>query len=165
MIEIIYQNKIFVMQKEQYSILYQKGFGHKEDNEFFLTSYEALYLQKKNKIQVFLNKKDLTFKEILKKTKVEYKKYLVYENLRNEGYIPKSGLKYGFDFRIYKKGKKPYQEHSSWLLDIYYTNSKIDNKIILSKNRVAHSTNKKMILAIIDDELSITYIENLWKKF
>jgi len=44
------------------------------------------------------------FKRIDKKIQI---KYPVFKDLREKGYIVKTALKFGADFRIYDKGQKP----------------------------------------------------------
>jgi len=41
-------------------------------------------------------------------------RYVVYHNLRSKGWVPKSGIKYGEDFTVYKEG--PVFYHSSYLV-------------------------------------------------
>lgn len=84
--------------------------------------------------------------------------------MKIKGYQIKSGAKYGFTFRIYDKGTKSSNDHSLWLVDIFKENKSLSFREILGKNRVAHSTNKKMIFAIFDEDKSITYLENSWKR-
>jgi len=41
-------------------------------------------------------------------------RYAVYHNFRSKGWVPKSGIKYGVDFAVYKEG--PLYYHSSYLV-------------------------------------------------
>ncbi|MEM4331127.1 MAG: tRNA-intron lyase, partial [Candidatus Pacearchaeota archaeon] len=106
--------------------------------------------------------KEEVIKKFLKKDKNFLLKYLVFEDLRKRGYILKSALKFGADFRVYDKGFKSKEKHSKWLLSVFSEHEKINLKDFSSKNRVAHSTNKKFMIAIVDDEKGITYYEINW---
>ena len=42
--------------------------------------------------------------------------YIVFRDLRNRGYIVKTGFKYGSEFRLYERGKSPGDGHSNYLV-------------------------------------------------
>ncbi|MCA9495868.1 MAG: tRNA-intron lyase, partial [Nanoarchaeota archaeon] len=126
--------------------------------------YEVLFLLEKLKIEVYYKEEKLKFDDCLKLSKLKIEDYLVYKDLKSKGYQIKSGAKYGFAFRIYDKGIKESEDHSLWLVDIFKENKSLNFREILGKNRVAHSTNKKMIFAIFDEDNSITYLENSWRR-
>ena len=123
--------------------------GEKKQGKIVYSKYEALYLVETKKAE---------FKKKIKLTKSEKDSYLVFKDLRKKGYIVKTALKFGAEFRIYKKSDK----HARWLLDVI--NKKISLKEFISKNRIAHSTGKKLLLAIIDSQKDITYYEISWVK-
>lgn len=112
--------------------------------------------------------KTVDFEKLLKKfLKIDKKiqtKYSVYKDLRNKGYIPKTALKFGADFRVYDKGVKPGQDHALWIVFTDNETSKLTWQEFSGKNRVAHSTKKKLLLAIVDEESSVTYYEVDWIK-
>lgn len=84
-----------------------KGFGEKENSEFVLKSYEALYLfhtrrlKFKNKPAVSFN---LLFELLLKHNRNIMTEFLVYRDLRSRGYVAKEGFGFGNDFRVYERG-------------------------------------------------------------
>jgi len=163
--KIEYRNKKFnIENKSEFQKLNSKGFGIDENKKYFLNIYETLFLVEKNKIKVFEKNKEIDFNKILKNSKIDFKEYLIYKDLKIKGYNILSGSKFGFTFRIYDKGIKVGEDHSLWLVEPINDNEKIKFKEILGKNRIAHSTNKKLIYAIIDIDNSITYIENSWKR-
>lgn len=163
-IEINYSNKLFLVNQSTYQSLNEKGYCEKLDKLYTLDCYEALYLLKKNKAKITNNDKNLTFEQVIKNAKVNLKNYLVYEDLRSKGYIIKSGLKYGFTFRVYDKGIKLGEDHSLWLIDCVLERENISFKDLTGKNRTAHSTKKKMLIAIVDSQNQVTYLENNWKR-
>ena len=89
-------------------------------------------------------------------------KSLVYKDLREKGYIPKTALKFGAEFRVYDKGAKPGKDHARWILFISNEREVLKWHELSAKNRVAHSTKKKLLLAILDEEQDITYHEISW---
>ena len=89
---------------------------------------------------------------------------MVFNDLRKKGYIVKTGLKFGAEFRIYETNKDMEQGHSKWILIIEDESKKIDWKEFSSKNRVAHSTNKNLLIAIVNKECDVLYYEIKWIK-
>ena len=90
-----------------------KGFGEKEDADFVLKSYEALYLFYTKRLK-FSNKPDIAFNSLfeflLKHNRNIMSVFLVYRDLRSRGYVAKEGFGFGNDFRVYERGdyeKKP----------------------------------------------------------
>ncbi len=156
-------DNFIISDENEFQSLNSKGFGIKSDNIFILNEYEAAYLLEKNKIEITNSKlKPVTKEEIISRKNFNLNKYIVFKDLQRKGYNVKTANKYGFDFRIYPKGKKEGEEHSIWLLDIINEEQKISMKYFSGKARIAHSTNKNVILAIIDDQKSINYIEFKW---
>lgn len=157
-------NSNFLLDQRSFDSLNSKGFGEKIGELFLLNINEVLFLLENKKIIVYMEKKKLTFKELVSNKKYNLNEYLVYKDLKSKGLTPKSGSKYGVPFRVYEKGMKPQNSHSEYLLDIIEHSEKIKVNDLLGKNRISHSTRKKLIIAIIDRDNSITYIENSWKK-
>jgi len=87
--------------------LRNKGYGDKEDSNFLLETYEALYLIYINKL-VITNGDVVDFSTLLKHA-LKYDKeivtrFLVYRDLRSRGYVVKEGFGFGADFRVYERG-------------------------------------------------------------
>ena len=94
--------------------LKNKGFGEKEDSEYVLKPYEALYLIYTKKLIIKDRDNTVDFdglvRTILKRDKNILTRFMVYRDLRSRGYIPKEGFGFGVDFRVYERGeyeKKP----------------------------------------------------------
>lgn len=162
--KIFYDNGRFVLDKSEYDSLFSKGFGFEDRGKFFLDSFEVLYLLEAGKIEVFKNNKKVDFDMLFKFLKMNVFEYNVFKDLVLKGYNVKSGAKFGCNFRIYDKSFNEKERHSIWLVDVVLDKNNIKFKDLLGKNRVAHSTKKKMLFAIVDSDNSITYIENSWKK-
>ena len=152
-----------------------KKLGELKQERVIYSPYEALYLVETKKAEPIKNTKKLTNQQTIsllsKKQKNFYQKYLVFKYLRKKGYIVKTGLKFGGEFRVYeKKPSKKFRvtEGTESLAHATYITYIIDKKInleeFISKNRIAHSTAKKLLLAVVDSEESITFYETNWIK-
>ena len=82
--------------------------------------------------------------------------------MRRRGFIVKTALKFGADFRIYDKGKRPGKAHAKWIVFVEHESKKLSWHEFSAKNRVAHSTKKKLLIAIVDEESDISYYEVSW---
>ena len=89
-------------------------------------------------------------------------RYCVYRDIRNRGYIIKTALKFGADFRIYDRGVKPGEDHARWVVFPVHEGSTLTWYEFAAKNRVAHSTKKRLLLGIVDSEMDVTYYECRW---
>ena len=151
--------------------LYDKSrFGEGNGRKQFQYSLvEGLFLMEKGKINVydFRNKK-LNFDEYFKKAKrIEpnfYVRYCVYKDMRTRGYIVKTALKFGADFRVYDRGVKPGEDHAKWVLYPVHETEVLTWYEFSAKNRVAHSTKKNLLLGVVDDEEDVTYYTVSWTK-
>lgn len=154
--------------KQAYSYSKQSSFGEHVEDTIKYTLPEGLFLVQNEKMDIYQNNKLLTAEDINKKfTRLDKKfpvKYAVFKDLRMKGYVVKTALKFGAEFRVYEKGKKPGKEHSKWVVFTDHENNKTTWHEFAAKNRVAHSTNKNVLLAIVDEEGQITYYEIKWTK-
>ncbi len=156
-------NRIIVFNPLYASYLYvkQKFFGsplgiNKPRLEYFskpleLSIEEAYYLLIKEKITIFdtEKEKDLTIEEFFEIAKqIHYKfqeKFIVYQDLREKGYVPRPGLKFGADFVVYRKG--PGLEHSPFIVHVLPHNTKITAIDMVRAGRLATSVRKKFVIA------------------
>lgn len=157
-----HKNEFLITEEKKFQKLHSKGFGETKEGMFILNSYETLYLFEKKKI---IFNKEITFEQLLKKTKTKLSQYLVYKELKEKGYRVKTGLKFGSDFRVYSKETNGSMIHADWLVIIKHQKDKVSTQELFSQNRVAHTTKKKLILALVDDDYSISFLELTWKKF
>jgi tRNA-intron endonuclease, archaea type len=142
-------------------------FGEKFGEKILYSLPEALFLTQNKKMEISnYQKKKLTQKEILKKfQQIDKKfktKYIVFKDLREKGYIVKTALKFGAEFRVYEKGKKVSKNHSKWILFPVSENKQMTWQDFSAKNRVAHSTKKNLLIAIVDEEGKTSYYEVKW---
>ena len=132
-----------------------------------LSLLEALYLMEKNRLELRDSRnKLLNFELLLKKaTKLEpnfWIRYCVFKDMRNRGYIIKTALKFGADFRVYDRGVKPGEDHARWIIYPVHEGSTLTWYEFAAKNRVAHSTRKNLLIGIVDEENDVTYYNIAW---
>jgi tRNA-intron endonuclease len=132
-----------------------------------LSLLEALYLEEKGKIIVTdAHGRRLSHEQLLAKGKRQEKafwvKYCAFRDLRTRGYIVKTALKFGADFRVYDRGVKPGEDHARWIVYPVHESAHLTWYEFAAKNRVAHSTKKRLLIAIVDDEGDVTYYEIKW---
>lgn len=88
----------------------------------------------------------------------------VFTDLRTRGYVVKTGLKYGADFSVYERGIKPGQDHAKWVVFPVHEGDALRWHEFSGKNRVAHTTKKRLLLGIVDDDASVLYYEVNWTR-
>ena len=138
-----------------------------DDGRVQLSLIEALYLIEKKRIIVYDSRNkviehDFFMKKAQKQEPNFWVRYAVYRDIRNRGYIIKTALKFGADFRIYDRGVKPGEDHARWVVFPVHEGSTLTWYEFAAKNRVAHSTKKRLLLGIVDSEMDVTYYECRW---
>tara|TARA_Y100000782_G_scaffold91788_1_gene100524 strand:+ start:349 stop:858 length:510 start_codon:yes stop_codon:yes gene_type:complete len=160
---VLISEKISSNSKEAQNLFATKKFGERSGEKIFYSLSEALFLvqDKKMEIEDYKNKA-LSENEILRKfERIDKKfknKFIVFKDLRKKGYIVKTALKFGAEFRVYEKRKN----HSKWILFPVSENKSITWQDFSAKNRVAHSTKKNLLIAIVDEETKVSYYEIRW---
>jgi tRNA-intron endonuclease len=153
---------------EAYSLYEKSHFGEPKNDKIQYSLSEALFLTEKGKMEIFSKKKKISGKDFIEKCeKIDKKiqiKYPVFKDLRERGYIIKTALKFGADFRVYDKGVKPGEKHAKWIVFTEHESKRLTWHEFSAKNRVAHSTKKNLLLAIVDEEGDISYYEVKWLK-
>jgi len=140
-----------------------------EDGKVQLSLHEALYLLEKGRLQINdYRKKEIDFTSFLAKAKrIEpqfWIRYAVFKDMRNRGYIVKTALKFGADFRVYDRGVKPGEDHARWVVYPVHEGSTMTWYEFAAKNRVAHSTKKRLLIGVVDDESDVSYWEIKWMR-
>ena len=148
----------------------QSRFGVITDSDKVeLSLLEALFLFEKGKLDLRSEAgRKITFESYIKKAKkVEpnfWIRYCVFKDMRNRGYVVKTALKFGADFRVYDRGVKPGEDHARWIIYPVHEGSVFTWYEFAAKNRVAHSTKKRLLMGIVDDEGDVTYYEMKWMR-
>ncbi len=99
--------------------LESKGFGIKENDQYYLKDYEALYLMYNGKLAlkrvVRKGKKtsttkltDVKFTDYvgfsMKRDENAWTRFLIFRDLRSRGYVVREGFGFPIDFRVYDRG-------------------------------------------------------------
>jgi len=143
------EGNIVVIKDGQISQLIERGFGEYVNKVLYLSPLEAKYLVDMGKLRL---KDNLNY---------DPKMYAVYSALRSK-YLVKSGSKFGFDFRVYPRGKG-IESHTEYVVKVVGENFKIKGNEIVLFNRMANTLNTRLLLAIVDDELKVTfYMVSRW---
>lgn len=110
-------------------------------------------------------KKKVTEKKMLEICRQEYhnfdKKYIVYKNFRDKGYIVNPGIKFGCDFAVYQKG--PGIDHAPYLVQVYNKSDAMTSTGVVLAGRLARTVRKQFILAIPSGK-DVDYLALDWWK-
>jgi tRNA-intron endonuclease len=147
--------------------LRNKGYGDKEDNDYLLETYEALYLLYLNKLVITNGSIDnfgSLLKHVLKYDKEIVTRFFVYRDLRSRGYVVKEGFGFGADFRVYERGG--YEKKRAKYV-VFCINEGINVKVgELSKNvREIETMGKNAIAAVVERRGEVIYYKLTNMKF
>ena len=171
------ENRIIVWNIEDSKKLFTEGYYGKpigmpkpkieEINvPLILDLIEGLYLLENKKITITKLKQKMNVEqmiEICKKEVHEFeKKYIVYKNFRDKGYIINPGIKFGCDFAVYEKG--PGIDHAPFLIQVYSRNESITSTGIVLAGRLATTVRKQFILAIPKGKDKVDFLALDWWK-
>ncbi len=150
--------------------LYNKSrYGEYVEDKIQYSIVEALHLLERKRLTLKDDngesiKIDAFRKKCEKIEKNFWIRYCVFRDLRQRGYIVKTALKFGADFRVYDKGIKPGDDHAKWIVYPLHETETLTLYEFSAKNRVAHSTRKTLLLAVVDDEGDVSYWNSSWVK-
>ena len=171
------ENRIIVWSIEDSRNLFSQGYYGKPigipkpkieeiDAPLILDLIEGLYLLENKRISITRSKQKITAEELIvicKKEVHEFdKKYLVYKNFRDKGYIINPGIKFGCDFAVYQKG--PGIDHAPFLIQVYTRSEAITSTAIVLAGRLATTVRKQFILAIPKGKNSVDFLALDWWK-
>ncbi|VVB75937.1 tRNA-splicing endonuclease [uncultured archaeon] len=159
---LLLESKVLVEDSTLKGQLMEKGFGESKSRSLVLDLFEALFLAQKDKLCVCDKKeKKVSEKKLLslglEHDKKFYSKFIVYSDLRERGYCVKTGLKFGFDFRVYPKGKKMGEEHSKFVIHVAPESEKISMSQLSRMTRLAGNIHTITVVAVVDREDSVNY--------
>ncbi|MBS3147825.1 tRNA-intron lyase [Candidatus Woesearchaeota archaeon] len=137
------------------------------DGRIRLSLLEAVYLLEKSRISVMDNRNhEVSLADLERKASAKehdfWTRYAVFKDFRSRGYVIKTALKFGGDFRVYDRGVLPGQDHAKWVVFPVRESEKLTWQDFAAKNRVAHSTKKRLLIAVVDDEGDVSYWESRW---
>ncbi|MEO9319391.1 MAG: tRNA-intron lyase [Nitrososphaera sp.] len=90
-------------------------------------------------------------------------KYLVFQNLRDKGYVVTPGIKFGCDFAVYEHG--PGIDHAPFLVQVFRQNDSVSATGIVLAGRLATTVKKQFVLAMPTmKEKTVEYVAFDWWK-
>ncbi len=161
--------KVIAESSEESREFYDKSrYGEPLQKKIQYSLVEGLYLVEREKMLIMKGNKELSFEQLMKLAiKIEanlFVRYAAFKDMRTRGYIVKTALKFGADFRIYDRGVKPGDDHAKWIMYPIREADVCSWYEFSAKNRVAHSTRKRLLIAIVDEESDVTYYEIKWTR-
>lgn len=148
----------------------EKYYGKMVEDHLELSPCEAYHLVKREIIEVEYGDEILGDDELFQRfSEIDEDfdfKYPVYADLRDRGYIVKSGFKFGAHFRVYPRGVNPYTEgkkkqrqHTKWVVHAVPENSTMSFQEMSRAVRLAQNIRASMLWAVLDTEEGVTYYE------
>ncbi|MEM3431587.1 MAG: tRNA-intron lyase [Candidatus Micrarchaeia archaeon] len=158
------ENFVIEEDPKMIKMLKERGYGTLDkEQRLILSPCEALYLLENKRIMVKSKNKKVEFKDLMKEFRKKEKdidiKYAVYSDLRNKGYVLKTGYKFGIHLRVYEKGIRPGEGKSSFLIEVFSDKELISFLEIRRLLRIAQITKKSLILAIVNESMKIDYMK------
>ena len=165
--ELIEQRVMIPEKSKDTDELVESGYGKWLDDKLELASVEAMYLVNKDKLEVKKDKKKMKKEDFLKYCEENERNFharlIVYTDLRERGFVVKTGFKFGCDFRVYergvkiKKGPKESFEHTKWVVHAIPEEFNCSFPELSRAVRLAQNIRTEMIWAVIDSESDVTY--------
>jgi tRNA-intron endonuclease len=129
-----------------------------DDERVVLSPVEALYLMRRGTLALSNGAAPFSADRFLEAALPQdtelAEKAAVYADLRDRGYIPRTGYKFGHHFRVYTGDRS----HSDLLVHAIPPGQTLSVSVISRSVRLAHSVKKKMLFACVHPS-GIRYIE------
>jgi tRNA-intron endonuclease len=163
------EHRVVIWDKKVIDELQESGYGKVLEDLLELSLVEAMYLIEKKKLKVRVKGKKRSVK---KKDFYDYAtenernfhaRFIVYSDLRERGFVVKTGFKFGCDFRVYargvkiKKGPKAAHEHTKWVVHAIPEEFSCSFPELSRAVRLAQNIRTEMIWAVVDSEDDVTY--------
>src|SRR5215204_3436091 len=144
------ENRIIIQDIEKSRYLFGNGYygkplgipkpkGTNFESPLILDLIESYYLIQKGELQITLNEKVLSLKDLKMICKKQYDKF-------DSKYIVFPGIKFGCDFAVYERG--PGVDHAPFLIQVLAKEEQITASTIVLAGRLATTVKKQFIIAI-----------------
>lgn len=165
------ENRVIVYGKDGLDFYDENGYGKPLEDRLELALVEATFLLKKGKLKVFslkgkkriLWKFDGFYKYAVERETEFHQKFIVFSDLRDRGYLVKTGFKFGTHFRVYergvklKRGPKAAHEHTKFVVHAISEEDRFSYPELSRATRLAQNIRAKMVWAVVDSENDVTY--------
>ncbi len=160
------EDRVMVWDRDASLALQKDGFFGKpmDEGHLQLSLIESCYLLNKEILEIETRDHMMLDFKMFIKTASDIEsdftiKYAVYEKLRNNGLVPKTGFKFGTHFRVYKKiddmKKLP---HSDYLVHAVEQGHIFSLQQLSRAVRLANSVRKEMIYGTVDSQVDFFII-------
>jgi tRNA-intron endonuclease len=169
------ENRVIIWNKDSIELYDESGYGkplpEENPDRVELDLVEAVYLLEKDKLKVFSKedgkKKNIDFHKLMeignKNVNQFHPQFVVFRDLRERGYLVKTGYKFGCHFRVYergvklKRGPKAPHEHTHWIIQAVSEEFAFSLPEMSRAVRLAHNIRANMLWAVVDRENDVTY--------
>lgn len=131
-----------------------------------LSLLEAVFLYREGILKVYSGDREIReeeLREIVGRAFSNFEElYVVYDDVRSQGFTVRSALKYGADFAVYRT--RPGLEHAPFLVKVVSESQLLDPGDIVGWGRISHSVRKTLLLAVPDQKEGISYVVLKWFK-
>lgn len=139
-----------------------------EEGYLELSLVEALHLMDREELEIVEDDEVLEREEVFQRFSEKDDefdhKYATYSDLRERGFIVKTGFKFGTHFRVYPRGVNPYKdgpkeerEHTKWIVHAVPEDYTQSFQQMSRAVRLAQNIRAKMLWAVVDAEREVTY--------
>ncbi|MFB3888321.1 MAG: tRNA-intron lyase [Candidatus Bathyarchaeia archaeon] len=158
---VLRQKGVSVADISSVDALSQRGYGTKENEEFTLAFFEALFLMDKQMLEVTDKKGEpVDFQRLLRTyedmDENAWAHYLVYRDLRSRGYVVREGIGAAIDFRIYERGAYG-KDTAQFLVASTQEGKPMPMEDLANALTQAQSLKKELILAVMNRRGEIVY--------
>lgn len=164
-------SRVIVRDEEDAEKIYSENYyGKYNEDTLELSLVEAYHLMDRELLEVSNDgekfSKDDAFQVFSEKDEEFYHKLQAYSDLRERGFIVKTGFKFGAHFRVYPRGVNPYEEgpkkqkqHTKWIVHAVPENESLSFSEMSRAVRLAQNIRATMLWAVVDSESGVTYYE------
>ncbi len=159
---ILLKDRVLIFNEKSAHALHEKEFFGKQFVQGIQISLvEALYLVKKNVLEILLpTGEEISLQQVEKmvtKRQIDMnKRYIVYNDLKKRGLLVKTGFKFGNHFRAYSA--EPEKTHAEYLIHAVPFKDTLEWAEVSRAIRLAHSVKKIFLFASINEKEQIHYI-------
>lgn len=138
-----------IPEPEAAGLFRRQGIGIEEGGKIKIHPLEALYLMERGKLKI----ENETFESLMGKTKKEdglaEAKYAVLKHLREKGYIARPSFADEPWMRLYRKGFRPGEDRTQWLLKIVKREWNPELGEMLEDMKKAADVRKELVYAFV----------------
>lgn len=169
---LLVESRVLVRDEDDAEQVFQEHYYGKYDEEdvLELSLVEAYHLVQRNLLNVVNQDSKIEKEKLLdlfsEKDSEFYHKLQAYSDLRERGFIVKTGFKFGAHFRVYPRGVNPYEDgpkkqeqHTKWVVHAVREDEELSFSELSRAVRLAQNIRATMLWAVVDSESGVTYYE------